>query len=129
MAHDDRTGVLGVEAGDEGGEGAFLCFRARVGIFAIAVKTALVAYADGVAVVVHTVGTHLFIRSPLLDGSVAPHHVVVADASPSLVLVPFIDLFRRTGLIRSHCGAVDDDQGDRSHLSHTTRCSQGGEYC
>ena len=74
--------------------------------------------ADGVAVVVQTVGTNHPFRSAGLNLSVTTDDVVVADAEVKASFpVPRINLCRGTRLVGPYCTAVNNNQCNRSHFS------------
>ncbi len=80
------VGVALMEVLQEPAKGCLLLRRTRVGGLTADVETTLVAYANGVAVVVHAVGADHPFRSARLYLSVTTDNVVVADAElpPSL---------------------------------------------
>ena len=97
-------------------ERAALRLGARVGRSAADVEPTLIAYAYRVAVVSYAVCADHLLRPSPLDRSVTPDDVVVADAVfPASLLVPFIDLVPRGGLVGLHCRTMDDNQCNSSH--------------
>ncbi len=75
-----------MEVFQEPAKGCLLLRRTRVGGLTADVEATLVAYANGVAVVVHAVGADHPFRSARLYLSVTTDNIVVADAElpPSL---------------------------------------------
>ena len=73
------VGVALMEIFQEPAEGCLLLCRTRVGGLTADVEATLVAYAYGVAVVVHAVGAYEPFRSARLYLSVTTDDVVVAD--------------------------------------------------
>jgi len=103
MTDDQGAGIAVVQLFEQQTECLLLLLCACVGRFSLYVITALIAHADGVGVVVQTVGTDHIVRASALDFSVTPDNVVVADAEfPASLPVPCVDLRRRTGLVGLH---------------------------
>ena len=96
MTHDERPGVAPAQVFKQPAQRYFLLLRAGVGGLTSGVEPALVAHADGVAVVVLAVGAHHVFRTTGLNLSVTTDHVVVADAEVETPLaMPGIDLSGR----------------------------------
>jgi hypothetical protein len=94
----------------------FLCGRPCVGGLTADVKAALIAYAYGVGVVVHTVSADHILRTARLDFSVTTDNVVIAYAEVETPpAVPGVDLRGRTGLVGPHCRTVYYNQCYCSH--------------
>lgn len=111
MPHDQCLGKLIVQRLDQLSEGHLLRWRSGVGLHAVHIQPALVADADGVLVMSHTVGTRLPQGPPLFNTSVTTHHIVVADTLPvdamrHTALVPVVDISSRTCLVRSYGTAM-----------------------
>jgi hypothetical protein len=63
----------------------------------------------------YAMSTWLFKRPSKLNGTIPPHHIVIADALPMLVLMPFVDVFGRALLPRTDSRAMNDNECDTSH--------------
>ena len=110
MPYDHGAGVTPVEIFEQLSHGSLLLSRAGVGGLTADVEPALIADADRVGVVVHTVGTDHPFRPSRLDRSVTTDHVVVADTEvESPFAVPRIDLSCRTHLVGLHCRTMNND--------------------
>jgi hypothetical protein len=110
MAYNHGAGVTPVEIFEQLSHGSLLLSRAGVGGLTADVEPTLVADADRVGVVVHTVGADHPFRSSGLNCSVTTDHVVVTDAEvESPFAVPRIDLSCRTHLIGLHCRTMNND--------------------
>ena len=95
----------------------FLGFGAGVGWFAVSIKTAFVADADGVLVMVQAMGSDHGFGTSSLNGTISADNVVVTYALPALLLVPLVNLGCAGGLVGTDSGAVDDDECYCSHKS------------
>ena len=95
-------GIASFQFTYESDEGLLLLWCSGVGWLSVGVQSALVADAD--AVLVHTcaVCSCLAFRSAKLDCAVSAHHVVIAYHSPSLRLVPSVNLLHRARLVGLH---------------------------
>ncbi len=82
--------------------------------FASVVDTADEADTEGRLVETGGVSADFTVGAALLDFSVAPDDVVVADALPAPAFVPDVDVLCADGLIRAGGGAVDDEHVDLS---------------
>jgi hypothetical protein len=110
MAYNHGAGVTPVEIFEQLSHGSLLLSGTRVGGLTADVEPTLVADANRVGVVVHTVGTDHPFRPSGLDLSVTTDDVVVADAEvESPIAVPRIDLSRRRHLVRLHCRTMNND--------------------
>ena len=115
MAQDDGAGEEAVQVGEEGTEALALGRGAGVGGESEEVEAALVADADGVAVVAAAVGAFLPQGTALVDLPVSGDVVVVADvlvASGEVVLSALAEGVVLPGL---RGRAVQDNHGDSSH--------------
>ena len=93
VTDDYGAGVTPVQVFQQLLHRSLLLSRSRVGGLAADVQTTLVAYADGVAVVVQTVGANHPFRSAGLNFSVTRDDVVVSDAEfPASLAMPRIYL-------------------------------------
>ena len=82
----------------------------RVGGLTADVQTTLVTYADGVAVVVQTVGANHPFWSARLNLSVTTDDVVVSDAEfPASLAMPRIYLSSGRCLVGPYCRTMNDD--------------------
>ena len=115
MAYDEGLGELLVELAYQFTQCLFLLRCAGVSSLSLFIKSTFVADADAMAVVQIAVGTHLRDVTTFLDGAVAPYDIVVANALPSPVLVPFVNVFGRAPLSRTDSRAMNDNQCNRSH--------------
>ena len=89
------AGVTPMQLFEQLSHGLLLCLSTCVGGLTADVQTTLIAYADGVGVMVHAVGADLPFRTSQLYGSVTTDDVVVADALESSVLMTLIYLLCR----------------------------------
>jgi hypothetical protein len=104
------VGVALMEIFQEPAEGCLLLCRTRVGGLTADVEATLVAHADGVAVVVQTVGTNHPFRSAGLNLSVTTDDVVVADTEfPTSLAMPRIYLSGGRCLVGPYCRTMNDD--------------------
>ena len=96
MPDDQGTGVTFVEILEQLPHSILLLSRTRVVGLTAGIQSPFVANADGMGIVVQTVGTDHPFRPTGLDRSVTTDHVVVADAEvePPLAM-PGIDLSGR----------------------------------
>ena len=98
------VGVAMMEVLQKSAKGCLLRLGARVGGLTADVETTLVAYADGVAVMVHAVRADHPFWSARLYLSVTTDDVVVADAElPASLSVPWVYLGGRTLQVGHHC--------------------------
>lgn len=105
MAHNEGAGVGLFEFDEEGMDGALLGFGAGIlGFLVVGGHASDVADADGVLVVVQTVGTGLFIWMSFVDAAIAVYDVVITDAFPASGFMP-------AGVVLAFGGGttVDDD--------------------
>jgi hypothetical protein len=58
---------------------------------------------------------NLLKRPPKLNGTIPPHHIVIADAFPMLCPMPFVNLLGRALLPRTDSRAMNDNECDTSH--------------
>ena len=115
VPYDEGLGELLVELVYQFTQRQLLFWCAGVSSLSLFVQPTFVADADAMAVVRIAVGTHLRDVTSLLDGAVAPYDIVVANALPSSVLVPFVNVFGRAPLSRTDSRAMNDNQCNRSH--------------
>ena len=94
MRHDDRPWIPPLELPHQRDQRTLLRLRPRVRRLAQGVQTTLVADPDAMPVVVQAVRSHLRLGPSPLDGSIPPHHIVVADATPAPLAVPRVNLLR-----------------------------------
>ena len=89
---------------------------------AIIVIATLVADADAVPVIRIAVRSLLFNGSAVLNGSVTSYNIMVSDTFPVLttlrdpLLVPFVNLLGRAGLIGSDAAAMYYQKSNCSHI-------------
>ena len=99
----------------EGLQRLLLGWRARVAWMPIGVKSAFVADAEAVLVVVLAMSTDDGFRPSGLYASVTTHDIVIADALPSALAVPLVNLPCARCLAGSHGTAMDDQECDAAH--------------
>ena len=117
VTHDKGLGKLGMQAFEQLAHGLLLGFGTGVGRTPFGIQAALVADTDGMTVTVLAVSTDYLQRTPRLDGAVAKHHEMVAAAVlPPMGAMPAVDVLDVATLPRTHCRAVDDDEGNVSHF-------------
>ena len=109
MTHDEGAGVGMFEFDEEGTHRGFLLGCSGIGCFAVGIKATFVADADAVLIVVKTMGSYHGHGTALFDGSISTDDVMVADALPSTLLVPLVNLRCAGGLIVTDSGTMDDD--------------------
>ena len=104
------AGVTPVQVFQQLSHRSLLLSRSRIGGLTADVQTSLVAYADGVAVVVQTVGTNHPFRSAGLNLSVTTDDVVVADTElEASVSMPRIYISGGRCLVGPYCRTMNDD--------------------
>ena len=79
------------------------------------VKSAFVADAEAVLVVVLAMSTDDGFRPSGLYASVTTHDIVIADALPSALAVPLVNLPCARCLAGAHGTAMDDQECDATH--------------
>ena len=111
VTDDHGAGVTPVQVFQQLSHRNLLLSRSCVGGLTADVQTSFVAHADGVAVVVQTVGANHPFRSAGLNLSVTTDDVVVADTQFPVVIpaMPRINLCRGTRLVGPYCTAVYND--------------------
>ena len=133
MAYDQGTGVTLVEIFEQLSHRRLLRSRTRVVGLTTDVESPFVADADGVGVVVQTVGADHPFWTTGLDLSVTTDHVVVADAKLIMAVfaVPGINLSGRRCLVGLYCRTMNDYQCYNSHFlpsldaaGNRTKCRQ-----
>ena len=121
MRHDDRPWIPPLELPHQRDQRTLLRLRPRVRRPALGVEATLVAHPDAMPVVVQAVRPHLRLGPSPLDGSVPPHHIVVADTTPAPFAVPRVNLLRARRLAGPHRRAMNNDQSDSSHKNSGER--------
>ena len=118
MTYDHGFGIALVQFLKQFSHGSLLRLSARVGGLTADIEPALIADADGVGIMVHTVGTDHPFRTAWLYCSVSTDHVVVADTEFPMVItaMPRINLSGRTCLVGSDCRTVDNEQCNAAHF-------------
>ena len=110
MTDNHGAGIALVQFLKQSSHGSLLRLGARVGGLAADIKSALVADADRVGIMVLAVGTDHPFRTAWLYRSVTTDHVVVAYAEVEASLaMPCIDLSDRTCLVRPHCRTMNNN--------------------
>ena len=110
VTDDHGAGVTPVQVFQQLSHRSLLLSRSRVGGLTADVQTTLVAHADGVAVVVQTVGANHPFRSAGLNLSVTTDDVVVADTEfPTSLAMPRIYLSGGRCLVGPYCRTMNDD--------------------
>ena len=117
MPDDQRAGVTLVKILEQSPHRRLLRCRTRVGGLTTDVESSFVADADGVGIVVQTVGADHPFRPTGLDLSVTTDHVVVADAKLIMAVfaVPGINLSGRRCLVGLYCRTMNYYQCNNSH--------------
>lgn len=121
MRHDDRPWIPPLELLHQREQRTLLRLRPRVRRPAQGVQTTLVAHPDAMPVVVQAVRPHLRLGPSSLYGSIPPHHIVVADATPAPFAVPRVNLLRTRRLAGPYRRAMNNDQCDSSHRNSSER--------
>ena len=104
------AGVTPVQVFQQLSHRNLLLSRPRVGGLTAGIVASFVAYADGVAVVVQTVGTNHPFWSAMLNLSVTTDDVVVADTEfPASLAMPRIYLSGGRCLVGPYCRTMNDD--------------------
>lgn len=115
MAQDDGAGEEAVQVGEEGAEALALGRSTGVGGQSQEVEAALVADADGVAVVAAAVGAFLPQGTALVDLAVSGDVVVVADVAVAALQMVLAALPEGVALPGLRGRAVQDNHSDSSH--------------
>ncbi len=116
MTEHDGSWIAAMKVGDKGKQGAALCCGARVGGMSGGIKTALIADANGVGVVVAAVGTGNSLCPTPVNGTVRLHIIVIADVFPAIVAyMVAAALAEGVPAVAARCAAVDDDKCYSSH--------------
>ena len=112
MTYDHGAGIARVQFLKQSSHGSLLRLGARVGGLAADIKSALVADADRVGIMVLAVGTDHPFRTAWLYRSVTTVHVVVADTKFPMVIpaMPRVNLSGRTCLVGLYCRTMNDNQ-------------------
>ena len=79
------------------------------------IKSAFIADAEAVLVVVLAVSTDDGFRPSGLNAAIATHDIVIANALPSALAVPLVNLPCARCLVGAHGTAMDDQECDASH--------------
>ena len=82
----------------------------------VGVKSAFVADAEAVLVVVLAVSTDVGFSPSGLNAAVATHDIVIAYALPSALAGPLVDLPCARCLAGAHGTAMDDQECDAAHI-------------
>ena len=109
MAEDLGVRIVGAEALEEFLQRDVLCLGTSVGRFAVGIKSALIADADAVGIVVSGVSANLSLRSARVEGAVLGDVVVVADGFETSCEVAGFQVFYREVLGRTGCRAMQYD--------------------
>ena len=121
MRHDDCPWIPPLELPHQRDQRTLLRLRPRVRRSSLGVQATLVADPDAMPVVVQAVRPHLRLGPPPLYGSVPPHYIVVADATPAPLAVPRVNLLRARRLAGPYRRAMNNDQSDSSHRNSSER--------
>lgn len=118
MTHDESTRIALPEVGEKRQQSLPLGFGAGVGGLALLIETALIADADGVAVVMGDMGPDDAFVTTVPDGAVALHVVMVAYVGKAAVLhVVAPALPEAVALVATGGRTVEYEKGDDTHLS------------
>ena len=110
VTDDHGAGVTPVQVFQQLSHRSLLLSRPRVSGLTADVEATFIAYANGVAVVVHAVGTDHPFRSARLYLSVTTDDVVVADAElEASVSMPRIYISGGRCLVGPYCRTMNDD--------------------
>ena len=115
MADNLGFGIVGAEALEEFYHGLLLGWSACVGRIAVGIKTALVANADAVGVVMLGMSTGHLLWAAWVDGAVLGDVVVVADGAEASGLMAGFKVFDREVAVGSGSRAMNYNQIDFSH--------------
>ena len=121
MRHDDRPWIPPLELPHQREQRTLLRLRPRVRRPTLGVQATLVAHPDAMPVVVQTVRPHLRLGPSPFYGSIPPHHIVVANATPAPLAVPRVNLLRARRLAGPYRRAMNNDQCDSSHRNSSER--------
>ena len=80
------------------------------------IKSAFIADAEAVLVVVLAVSTDVGFSPSGLNAAIATHDIVIAYALPSALAVPLVDLPCARCLAGAHGTAMDDQECDAAHM-------------
>ena len=117
MAENLGVRIVETQTPQESLKTVLLRLGARVGRIAVGIKTALIADADAVGIVVLGMGANHGLGTARIDGSVLSDVVVVADGAETTRLVAGFKCFDREVAVGSGGRAVDDDKVYFSHVS------------
>ena len=110
------AGVTSVQVFQQLSHRSFLLGRSRVGGLTADIQPTLIAYADGVAVVIDAMGTDHPFRTPCLYRSVTTDDVVVADTELETSLtMPRVYLSCRTLLVGAYRTTMNNNQCNSPH--------------
>ena len=111
------VGVALMEVFQEPAEGCLLLGRPCVGGLTADVEPAFITDANGVTVMVQTVGSYHPLRTTWLDLSVTTDDVMVADTKlvMSVTAMPGVDLSDRGCLVGPNCRTMNNQQCNCSH--------------
>ena len=82
----------------------------------VGVKSAFVADAEAVLVVVLAMSTDFEFSPSGLNAAIATHDIVIANALPSALAVPLVNLPCARCLAGSHGTAMDNQECDAAHM-------------
>ena len=117
MADNFGFGIVGAEALEKFYHGLLLGWSASVGRGAVGIKTALVANADAVGVVMLGMGADFALRAAWVDGAVLGDVVVVADGAEATCLMASFKGFYREVAVGSGGRAMNDNKVYFSHVA------------
>ena len=115
MTEDFGFGIVGAEALEKLYHGLLLGWGASVGGIAVDIKSAFVANADTVGIVIFGMSTGHFLGTARIDGAVLGDVVVVADGAEAAGFVAGFEGFYREVAVGSGSRAMNYNQIDFSH--------------
>lgn len=99
--------------------GSLLLRRSGIIRNTIVIQPTFVTNPDRVVVVWVTVSTYLYNRSSKLNGSIPAHYIMIADAFPSPLLMPQVDVRSTAPLPRTDSRAMNHYKRNSSHFCGT----------
>lgn len=115
MTDDNSLREIGMHPLHQLSQGTNLLRRSGIDLLPRSIQTTLIADANGVAIMPHDMGPHLFEASSCEDLPLTVHPEMIADTLPALGLVVVVNLLDSVVLIGSETIAM---QHDHSYFSH-----------
>ena len=117
MTEDGGIGVVFLQTAEQSDEGLLLFGRSGIGRTAVGVKTALIADADAVLVVVLGMGTDEVFMTRLVHLTITGD-VIVVGGEAETGLVAGDEVSDRKRPVAARGATVDDDEVDATHLKN-----------